>query len=74
MLVLKGWNWSAIISLFDIINIFEPRTKLNRCLEEDRYCSRFAVEKCSVGEVYTKIKHIFEDELKRTITKYLLKS
>lgn len=32
------------ISMLDIINIFELTTKLNLCLEEDRYCSRFATQ------------------------------
>lgn len=60
------------ISLFDIINIFEPTTKLNRCLEEDKYCSRFAIENCPVRKVYCKMQKRFEDDLKNTSLKELL--
>ncbi|MDU6522138.1 Rrf2 family transcriptional regulator [Clostridium sp.] len=60
------------ISLFDVINIFEPTTKLNRCLEEDRYCSRFATENCPVRKVYCKMQLSFENDLKNTSIKELL--
>ena len=60
------------ISLFDIINIFEPTTKLNRCLEEDKYCSRFATEDCPVRNFYCKMQRRFEDDLKNTSIKELL--
>ncbi|HGH5623576.1 TPA: Rrf2 family transcriptional regulator [Clostridioides difficile] len=60
------------ISLFDTINIFEPTTKLNRCLEEGRYCSRFATENCPVRKVYCKMQLRFENDLKNTSIKELL--
>lgn len=60
------------ISLFDIINIFEPTTKINRCLEEDKYCSRSATEECSVRKAYSKIQRRFEDGLKNANIKELL--
>lgn len=53
------------ISLFDIIDIFEPTTKLNRCLEEDKYCSRFSTENCPVRRFYCKLQQLFEYELKK---------
>jgi len=60
------------ISLFDIINIFEPTTKLNRCLEEDKYCSRFATKDCPVRKVYCNMQQRFENDLKNTSIKELL--
>nr|WP_172689686.1 Rrf2 family transcriptional regulator [Enterococcus faecalis]ARO46179.1 Rrf2 family transcriptional regulator [Enterococcus faecalis] len=60
------------IRLFDIINIFEPTIKLNRCLEEDRYCSRFATESCSVRNFYCKLQQRFENDLKNISIKELL--
>lgn len=60
------------ISLFDIINIFEPTTKINRCLEEDKYCSRFATKECPVRKVYCKMQQHFEDYLKNTSIKELI--
>ena len=41
------------ILLYDIINTMEETTKLNRCLEEDRYCSRFATKDCPVRRCYS---------------------
>ncbi|HGS9607867.1 Rrf2 family transcriptional regulator [Clostridioides difficile] len=60
------------ISMFDIINMFEPTTKLNRCLEEDKYCSRFATECCPVRKFYCKAQKQFEDSLKSTTIAELL--
>ncbi|MFQ8922903.1 MAG: RrF2 family transcriptional regulator [Clostridium paraputrificum] len=60
------------ISLFDIIDIFEPTTKINRCLEEDKYCSRFATEDCPVRKVYCRMQRRFENDLKNTSIKELL--
>lgn len=51
------------ISLFNIINIFEPTTKLNRCLEEDRYCSRFATDNCPVRNFYCVLQEELENKL-----------
>ena len=41
------------ILLYDIINTMEETTRLNRCLEEDGYCSRFATEDCPVRRCYS---------------------
>ena len=60
------------ISLFDIINTFESTTKINHCLEEDKYCSRFATEDCPVRKVYCKMQQRFENDLKNTSIKKLL--
>lgn len=60
------------ISIFDIIDIFEPTTRLNRCLEEDKYCSRFATENCNVRKVYCKIQESIETSLKKTMIKDLI--
>lgn len=60
------------VSLFEIINIFEQTTKINRCLEEDEYCSRFATESCPVRKVYYKIQQNFERDLRNTSIKDLI--
>ena len=41
------------ILLYDIINAMEETTRLNRCLEEDEYCSRFATKECPVRRCYS---------------------
>lgn len=60
------------ISLFDIINIFEPTTQINRCLEKDKYCSRSATENCPVRKVYCKMQRRWENDLKNTSIKELI--
>lgn len=34
------------INLYEILKVMEPTMKINRCLEEDEYCSRFATQSC----------------------------
>lgn len=40
------------ITLLDMIVGMEGKLAINRCLEEDSYCSRFATETCPVRNVY----------------------
>lgn len=51
------------ITLLDIINIMENTIKCNRCLEEDRYCSRNAADKCAVHDFYMKFQEELENRL-----------
>lgn len=44
------------ITLLDIIEIMEGTTKINRCLEEDEYCSRFATDTCPVRSFYASLQ------------------
>ena len=53
------------ISIFSIIDIFEPTIRINSCLEEDKYCSRFATETCPVRKVYCTMQKHFEEYLKK---------
>ena len=57
--VLKKEPWD--ISIHDIIQAMEGTTKINRCLEEDHYCSRHAVDTCPVRKNYEKFQTIFDD-------------
>lgn len=51
------------ITLLDVIRAMEGTIQLNRCLEHDRYCSRFATENCPVREVYVSLQSTVEDFL-----------
>lgn len=42
----------ASITLLDVMRLSEDSVKINRCLEEDRFCSRNAVGHCEVHAVY----------------------
>ncbi len=52
------------ITLFEIVNLMEDTTKINRCLEEDEYCSRFATKDCPVRKCYTVMQKVWERFLK----------
>lgn len=40
------------IYISDILILMEPTVRINRCLEEDEYCSRNAVQTCPVRKFY----------------------
>ena len=52
------------IALYDIIELMESTTKLNRCLEDDEYCSRFATVNCPVRKFYCNPQEQTEKSLK----------
>lgn len=52
------------ISLYEIVASIEPTIKINRCLEEDCYCSRHAITSCPVRKLYANIQLMFEGTLK----------
>ena len=58
------------IDLLSIIEIMENTVKINRCLEEDEYCSRFATATCPVRSFYC----ILQDELESKLSSITIKS
>ncbi len=60
------------ITMFDIINSMENTIKVNLCLEEDKYCSRFAIDNCPVRKFYCKLQDNMENLLKNTTIEVLL--
>lgn len=63
---------SEKIKLYEIIKIMEPTMKINRCLEEDEYCSRFATDNCPVRKFYNKLQNELESKLQKITVKALL--
>lgn len=60
------------ITLGDVIRLMENTTKINRCLEEDEYCNRKAVDYCAVRRYYAKVQkeleqHFFSISLKEIL-------
>ncbi len=43
---------SGEISLLDVMNVTEETMRINRCLEDDGFCSRHATGFCPVHKVY----------------------
>ena len=60
------------ITLLDIISIMEPTTRVNRCLEEDRFCSRYATENCPVRSFYCTLQNELEKNLGQMTVKKLM--
>ncbi|MCQ5309024.1 RrF2 family transcriptional regulator [Flavonifractor plautii] len=44
------------ISLYEIVNLMEGTTRINRCLEPDGFCSRNGVETCKLHRYYQKVQ------------------
>lgn len=49
------------IALWDIISATERTIQINRCMEEDHFCSRYAVETCPIRKFYGHIQRQLED-------------
>lgn len=47
------------ISLADIFNAVEGTTRINRCLEEDCFCSRHATETCRSESSIRRCRHLW---------------
>ena len=60
------------ISLLEIVKVMEPTMYVNRCLEEDNYCSRDAVDNCSIRKFYTNFKNIIEEKFSEITIKTLI--
>lgn len=45
---------------------------INRCLEEDKYCSRDAIENCSIRQFYTNFQNVIEEKFSEITIKTLL--
>ena len=50
------------ITLGDVIRIMENTTKINRCLEQDNFCSRNAVDVCAVHRYYARGQKELEEK------------
>ena len=53
-----------MISLFDIVSSMEVTMKINRCLEPDGFCSRYATDYCNVHKALLNVQKTYEDALK----------
>lgn len=60
------------ISLLDIIGMMEPTTKINRCLEPDKYCSQCATDYCPVRKTYCFLQRMMEERLSSITVKEIL--
>lgn len=60
------------ITLYDIVIAVEPTMRINRCLEDDEYCSRFATKDCPVRNFYVSTQREIEEKLQKVTIADLL--
>ena len=59
------------ITLLTVVGLFEKTLYINRCLEEDQFCSRDAVAYCKVRELLSEIQTDLGRRLDVKITEFL---
>lgn len=52
------------VSVYDVVQVIEGDIKINRCLEEDRFCSRNAADQCPVHKFFGSLQEDFITKLK----------
>lgn len=52
------------ISLYDVIDVMEGGISINRCLQDDMYCSRNAAPECAVHQYFKSLQEILVENLK----------
>lgn len=55
---------AADITLYDIITVMEGEIRINRCLDDDGFCSRNATLTCPVHKTFAAIQNQIIDTLK----------
>lgn len=53
-----------MISLYDVIECIEGNMKINKCLEDEKYCNRNAINACSVHSFYCDVQKTLDDKLR----------
>ncbi|MGL6216973.1 MAG: RrF2 family transcriptional regulator [Lacrimispora sphenoides] len=62
------------ITLYDIVLVIEGEIRINRCLEEDGYCSRDASQYCPVHKIFESVQNDLIASLKRAKISEILKA
>lgn len=65
---------SEELTLLDIIQVTESTTRLNRCMEQDHFCSRSATRNCPVHKFYLTIQSNMEEQLSAVTIASLLEN
>lgn len=62
------------ITLYQIVSLSEATMRINRCMEEDGYCSRQAVGTCPVRRLYGALQQQMETALRTCTLETLLQT
>ncbi len=52
------------ISLYDVVEVMEGGIAINRCLQDDMYCSRHAAPECAVHQYLASLQALLVENLK----------
>lgn len=55
---------AADITIYDIVETMEGHISINRCMEEDEYCSRGATQTCAMHKMFALLQSQIIDTLK----------
>lgn len=61
------------ITIGEILETMENTMKINRCLEQDGYCSRYAADYCQVRSYFAEIQMILENKVMSVTMEDVLK-
>lgn len=61
------------ITIGEILETMENTMKINRCLEQDEYCSRYATDYCQVRSYFAGIQTILEKKVMSVTMEEVLK-
>ncbi|MDR0318470.1 MAG: Rrf2 family transcriptional regulator [Nitrososphaerota archaeon] len=59
------------ITILDITRAFEKTMTINKCLEDDRFCSSTTAHQCLVREFYTKLQHTINEMMSKKVSDFL---
>ena len=60
------------ITVLDVVSVMEPTIRINRCLEDDSFCSRLAIDSCPLRKFYNEFQTIIEDNFSKITIQSLL--
>ena len=62
------------ISLMDIISCVEETMAINRCLEEDRFCSRSLEDTCKIHKILLSLQNTYNNKLESVYSGSVVKT
>ncbi|MDR1774069.1 MAG: Rrf2 family transcriptional regulator [Clostridioides sp.] len=60
------------LTLYDIVEKIEPTIRINRCIEEEQYCSRCATKNCAIRRKFVGLQGTIDGYLKSITIKDLI--
>ena len=62
------------ITVYDIVLLMEQTIKLNRCLDDEKFCGRNVMDACCVHGFFAELQSLLEEKMKGTTLADLLET